>query len=314
MTEEIDLREILKLIIGNKKVIIAGTVICAILAGAVSLIIPPSYQSSLILEVGRIYLSPLAWTQEMEFLDDPEAAANLISSIGILSEVNRALNLGLSPRKIQKRLEVITFIEASKFLPILEVEYEGKSPRETVDVLNALAGIIVKRHEERYLPYQIGLEKRIRANRDKISAIDKIIAAQARYRELSQKYIDQGEVSAEEFSREFGELDSSGSTAVDMLYLQAAALSEKLNISTLTKFKAEMDMQIGEGRKEIADAEMDIADLQSRRGLSFMTRIVSPAIPIDKPVKPNRPLIVIIAAIIGAALMILIVTGREYLK
>ena len=264
MTEEIDMRLLLKLIIKQKKLIIGGTLICAILGGALSFLVPRAYQSSLILEVGRIYLSPRAWTQEMQFLEEPEAVANLMSSIGILSEINRRLDLGLRLKEIQKRLEVITFIEANKFLPILEVVFEGRSPREAVDVLNALAGIIVKRHEERYRPYRDGLEKRIQANRDKISAIDKIMIAQTIYRDLSQKYIEKGEVSADEFSRELGELDSSGSTAVDMLYLQGAALREKMNISTLTRFKAEMDTRIGEGRKEMANAEMEIADLQSR--------------------------------------------------
>ncbi len=211
-------------------------------------------------------------------------------------------------------MEVNTFIEANKFLPILEVIYEGRSPREAVDVLNALAGIIVIRHDERYRPYQTGLERKIQANREKIAAVEQIITAQTRYRDLSQQYIEKGEVSTDEFIQELGSLDSAASTAVDMLYLQGSALREKINISTLTKFKAEMDMRIGGGRKEIADAEMEIADLQIRLGLSFVTRIVSPAIPLDKPVKPNRPLIVLISLVIGFALMILIVSGREYLK
>jgi len=314
MNEEMDLRILIKLIIRRKKAIITGILVCVILALAGSFIIPSSYQSSLLLEVGRIYFSPRAGTEEMQLLEEPEAISNLISGIGILSEVNRDLDLGLRLKKLKKRLEVVAFTENKKILPILEVIYEGRSPREAVDILNTLAGIIIKRHEERYRPYQAGLEKKIQSNRDKISAIEQIIAAQTRYRELSQKYIKKGEVSAEEFSKDLDGLNSDVSTAVDMLYLQGAALREKLNISTLTRFKAEMDLRIGDGKKQIADAEMEIADLQSRLGLSFMTRIVSPAIPIDKPVKPNRPLTIIIAAIIGSALMILIVTGREYLK
>ena len=314
MTEEIDMRQLLKLIFKNKMVIIGGTLACVVLGGALSFLMPRAYQSSLIMEVGRIYLSPRMGTQEMQFLEAPESVDNLMSGIGILSEVNRDLDLGLRTKKLQKRLEVVTFVDAKKTLPILEVIYEGRSPREAVNVLNTLAGIIINRHKEMYRPYQGGLEKRIQSNRNKISAIEQIIAAQTSYRELAQKYIEKGEVSAEDFSKELGDLNSAGSTAVDMLYLQESALREKLNISTLTKFKAEMDLRIGEGKKEIADAEMEIADLQSRLGLSFMTRIVSPAVMVDKPVKPNRPLIVILAAVIGSGLMILIVTGREYLK
>lgn len=314
MTEEIDLRSLLKLILKQKKLIIAGTLVCIVLVLALSFLIPPTYQSSLILEIGRIYLSPRGWAQELQYLEEPDATANIMSGIGILAEINRKLELGLRLKSLRKKLEVTTFIENNKFLPILEVVYEGKSPRETVDFLNTLAGIIIKRHEEKYSPYRTGLEERIRFNREKISALEQYIAAQTSYRDLTQKYIDRGEVSAEEFSSELDKLNSTDSTALNMLYLQESALREKTNLSTLTQFKAAMDMGIGQGRKEIADAEMEIADLQSRLGLSYPTRIVSPAVPIDKPVKPNRFLLVPLAAIIGFVVMIVIIAGREYLR
>ena len=207
MTEEIDMRLLLKLIINKKKVIIGGILVCAVLAGGLSFLVAPSYQSSLILEVGRIYLSPRMGTRETQFMEEPEAVANLLSSIGILSQVNRELDLGLIPKKIQKHLEVNTFLEAEKFLPILEVIYEGRSPREAVDVLNALAGIIVVRHDERYRPYQTGLERKIQANREKISAVEQIITAQTGWRDLSQQYIEKGEVSTDEFIQELGNLN-----------------------------------------------------------------------------------------------------------
>lgn len=314
MTDEIDLRALLKLIVKKKKVIIGGTLGCIILAGAVSFMIPKLYQSSLILEVGRIYLSSSAWKQELQFIEEPAATATVMGSNGILESVRQRLKLDIPLKKIKNRLEIITFTEAREYLPILEVVFEGSSPRQSVDILNTLAGIIIDRHGEKYRPYQEAIEKRIQFNREKIVALEKIISAQVQYRELSQKYINKGEISADEFSRELGELDSSKPSAVDMLYLQGSALTEKQLITELTRFKAEMDMRIGQNQKEITDAEMEIVNLQSRLDLSSSTMIISPAVPIDRPVKPNKVLIIIIAAVIGFALMILVVSGREYLK
>ena len=114
MTEEIDMRLLLKLILRKKTIIITGALICAVLAGALSFLVPRTYQSSLIMEVGRIYLSPRMGTRELEFLEGPEATANLLSGIGILSEVNRELDLGLRLKQIQDRLEVVTFTEAGR--------------------------------------------------------------------------------------------------------------------------------------------------------------------------------------------------------
>ena len=132
MTDEIDLRALLKLIVKRKKIIIGGTLVCVILAGAVSYIIPRAYQSSLILEVGRIYLSSRAWKQELQFIEEPAATATVMGSKGILESVRRRLKLDIPLKKIQSQLEILTFIEANEDIPILEVAFEGSSPREAV--------------------------------------------------------------------------------------------------------------------------------------------------------------------------------------
>jgi capsular polysaccharide biosynthesis protein len=312
--EEIDLRSLLKLIYAKKKIIIFGTLACIILAGTFSFIIPKVYESSLILQVGTIYLSSNAWKQEMQFIEEPEATAKIMTGIGIMEKARQQLNLDLTPKQIKKSLEVTTFIEANEYLPILEVAYEASSPLETVAFLNALAGTVIDRHSRKNGAYRQGMEGKIKYNREKIVAFEKIISAQTRYRDLSQKYIDRGEISSEEFMKELGEVEFSSPSAVDMLYLQGSALTEKQHITELTQFKAELDMRIGQNQKEKADAEMEIVNLQSRLDLSSSTMIISPPVPIERPVKPNKPLIIIIAAVIGFALMILIVSGREYLR
>ena len=314
MPEEIDLRALLKLIIRKKKIILGGTLICVILAGGLSFIISKTYESSLILKVGRIYLSSPAWKPEMQFIEEPDATATVMGSKGILAEVRSRLKLNITLQEMKNQLEILTFVEASEYLPIIEVTYEAGSPRAAVEVLNALAAIIIDRHQKRYVPYQTGLEKRIEYNQEKISAIEKINSAQTKYRDLTQNYIASGEVSVEEFLKELGDLEASSPSAVDMLYLQGSALTEKQNITDLTRFKSEMDILIAKGEQAAADAGMEIADLQSRLGLSSPTMIVSPAVLVDKPVKPNKPLIFLVAAVVGFVIMVVLIAAREYLK
>ena len=314
MADDIDLKKLLKLIFREKKLIIGGTLGFIILVGAVSFIIPSVYESSMIMEVGRIYLSEKAWKQELQFIEEPQAAAEVIQSPGILDEVRRKLRSEMTLKSMQNRLEVNTFIEDKEYLPIVEITSEGDSPQQAVDILNTLAGIIIERHSDKYEAYRKGLEGRIKYDREKIDAIKKINAAQEQYRDLSQKYIDKGQISAEEFMKGLGKLESSSPSAVDMLYLQGSALTEKQHISDLTEFKAEMDMRIGQNQKEMADTEMAIVELQSRLALSSPTRIISPAVPVDRPVKPNRTIIIPLAAVIGFALMILLVTVRQYMQ
>lgn len=314
MDQEMDLRMLCKLIGKRWKGIVGGTIIFVVLALGASFLLPRVYESTLILEVGRLYLSAQAWTHELQFIEEPAASAEVLESYGVLEEIRRRLGLEVNLRSLGKMLEIETFLQDREYLPILDITAEGSTPREAVDILNALADLLIARHGEKYEVYRRGLEERIERTHEKIAAYRAIIAAQEQHRDLSQQYIDQGRTSVEEFVQDLSELDSSASNAVDMLYLQGSALAEKQNVTDLARFKAEMDIQIGQNRKEMADAEISIVELESRRELSTPTRIISPAVASNKPVKPNRSLIAALGAIVGFAVALLIAVGREYLR
>ncbi len=314
MAQEMDLRILIRLIGRRWKGIVLGTLLFVILAGAASFLVDRIYESTMILEVGRLYLSPQAWKNELEFIEEPEAVARMLESYGMLEEVRRQVKLDLGLRSLAKRLEVETFLEDRQYLPILKFTAEGASPGEAVKILNTLAELIITRHGEKYRVYRQGLKERIERTREKIAAYRAIISAQEQHRDLSQQYIDQGRTSIEEFLQDLSEFDSSASNAVDMLYLQGSALAERQNVTDLARFKAEMDIEIGLNRKEMADAEIGIVELETRRDLSTPTRIISPAVAADRPVKPNRALIVALAAVVGFSLVLLIAVGREYIR
>jgi capsular polysaccharide biosynthesis protein len=314
MSEEMDLKRIIKIIGRHKKFIITITVAAAIIAGGISLLLPKEYRSSLILEVGKLYLSSTSWINEIQLIENPEAVAAILESDGIINEVREKLRLDIPLEDFRGQLEVNTLGEKTAYLPVLEIACDSQSPQESVDVLNALADKIVRRHAQKYRLYRDALERSVKYTGEEISAIEKIISAQDQYKQLSQKYIDKGEVTAEDFSRELNELDASAQSAVDLLYLQGSALGAKNHITGLTRFQAEMDLRVGEDQKAIADLRMQIVDFTTRLDLSSPTEIRSPAVLPEIPVKPKKRMIVIIGLVLGLLGSSLIAIFREYIN
>jgi len=81
---EVDLMEYLKVLWKWKYLIIFGTLICAVVAGAVSLLLPRVYETTEIIEVGKVVGSSLA---------DVNSVKIIMESESFVSEVIQALNL-----------------------------------------------------------------------------------------------------------------------------------------------------------------------------------------------------------------------------
>ena len=308
-----ELKDYLKVIRQRIKFIILVTLLIMMIAGIISFILPEVYQSSLFLEVGRIYLGSPS-EKSPQFLEEPETVAELIVSEGALNEVRRRLKIDELLTGIRDSLEVNTFLKEKEYLPILKITCQNTKPEQTVEVLNALSAIIIKRHAQKYTLYQIALENKIELNRQKITSIEKTIAAQGQYMELSQKYINKGEDDSDEFSKDLTELQPSESSPLDILFFQSSALSEKMHVTELTRWKAEMDVETWKNYKEIADNKMKIVDLKSQMELSSPTEIISPAVLPEKPFKPKKKLIILIAGLLGMAFSTLFVFFQEYMK
>lgn len=314
MTEEMDLKAMCRLIWERKNFIIGATFVCIILAGAAGLILPRKYEASLILEIGDMHLSPKFGRPGPKLIEGPVETAGVMRGAGTLDRARQSLNLDMSIEVLRRRLEVITYFEANAYLPILKVSFEGDTPSGAVEVLNALTDIIVERHADRSRPYWEWAEEQVITLRQKCEALETIIAAQARSRKLFQNYIDRGEVSAEEFMKELGDLDLSQPTAVDLLYLQGTALTEKQQVAQVTQFQAELDMSIAVNEQELAVAKLEISDILGLTGLSKPTAIVSPAVFPERPSSPKKALLMAVAGLLGLSVSILGVFFREYLK
>ncbi|MDQ7837091.1 MAG: Wzz/FepE/Etk N-terminal domain-containing protein [Thermodesulfobacteriota bacterium] len=132
--DEIDLWAYLGVLWKRKVLILSITLLCAISAAVISLLLPKSYRSELILSVGCI--------GNMGSIDDVNNVAAQIKSRPFLATVIQ--KNGLKP----KHLNINASVERNTNL--INVQTEAESPEQAVAIVNAVANEVVERHKVRF--------------------------------------------------------------------------------------------------------------------------------------------------------------------
>ncbi len=316
--EELKLNDYLRIITQNRRLIIWGTVLCILIAGILSFILPRVYQAQLLLEVGRIYLPPAREnaTQEVEFIEEPKAAAEVLRSEALLYQVREELGLDIPIEKMRGNLEVITFPEERGSVkmgsPLIEIIYQGNPPPVAVQVLGLLAAEIVAEHSQTYQDNVDALRSRIKNLEGKIADLQKVVDQQEAYRRQS---IEQAALISEkvsEFERKSQDLNVGELSNTEAIFLNSAASNQERILTSLNDAMAAAEVAIGENQEKIGDYRDEIANLTNLANLCRNTRIRSePVIP-EKPIRPNKALNIAIGGLLGLALTVGIAFFREY--
>ena len=95
--EEVDLMDYLEVIWRWKYLILLGTFVCAIVAGVVSLSLPKLYETTEVVEIGKVRDNLLA---------DVNAVESIMMSESFTNQVISKLNLDESPARLLKRIKV----------------------------------------------------------------------------------------------------------------------------------------------------------------------------------------------------------------
>ena len=310
--EELNLQDYLSVIKKKRWLIIGGLVIGLVVGGVATLILPRVYQSQLIMEVGRIYLPPAKEKpkQEIEFLEEPDATAEILKSDALIFQVRRKLNLDVPLTKMRKDLEVITFREdvspAKMGSPLVEVIYRGSSPENVVNVLTDLAQFVIETHQKRYLDNISALESRVVNQEEKISGIQKVIDRQVALREEIKEQVKLLTEKVSGFDKNMDPQQSSKMTQVEVLFFNSYTSNQERIVSTLNDALAEIDTSISENQEKIGDFKDDIANIRNLANLCQRTRIRSQAILPAKPIKPDLWLNLILGALAGLVLTVII--------
>ena len=296
--DEISLKEIVQVLGKRKKFIIGGTLICVLIAGGVSFLMPKTYQSSLMLKIGQIYLPPDTTKKDVELIEKASLLAEEIGSGALLEKVWMKSKEDIPERKrLKAQMEAEIFEKGT--LPLIKVYCQSRDPLEAFKLLTGVGEMIIDCHSHKYEANRRALEVLIDNLQEKIKATEKVITAQSQYRQEVLKFSQEGENSLDEFRNKLSKLQSSQVTPMELLFLQTSSLNENRLITELNQIQAELMISIEENQKMIADYRDTIATLELRLALSTPTKVIKPSTLHTAPVRPNKKLITIIAAVLG---------------
>ena len=310
--EDIELRDYLSILNRKKWFIVGGTLACLVLSAIISLLLPRIYQSSLIIEVGKIYLPPHpeGGRQEVEFIEEPDATGEVVMSEAVLEQVRKDLNLDVLLKELRDELGVKTFLEdvspTKMGSPLVEITCENRSPETAVDILNALAAIIIVDQKQKYLDNRRALEDRSANLRGSIKEMEAVIGNQRLKREELQKEIDAsaGKISA--YEEKINDLDTTTLRPVEVLFLGSYTANIFKTVSMFTDAIVDIDFNIANAMETIADFREQIPILENLVNLSSETAVRSQAVLPEKYIKPQIGFNIALGGFIGLVLTVVI--------
>lgn len=140
--EEVDLIDYLGTIWRRKWLIVLGTFTCILVVGVVSWLLPPSYQTELILKIGKV--STVEYVMREIMIEDPDnVKTRLMSKPFLFSIIERnQLQLEMKPKDLKAKAEVVS--------NMVKFSIQARSPEETVFLINSVAEDIIEQHRKKF--------------------------------------------------------------------------------------------------------------------------------------------------------------------
>jgi uncharacterized protein involved in exopolysaccharide biosynthesis len=145
--DDIDPWKYLQVLWKRRGIILSVILLCIFIAVIISLFLPKRYQSELLLKVGNV-----GNVRNVEAISTPieneKAVVELIKSKPFLvTVINKNLDKwgkSISPKELNLK---VTLEGDSR---LIRIRAEGKSPQQSVEIVNAIAGEIIIRHKNKY--------------------------------------------------------------------------------------------------------------------------------------------------------------------
>jgi len=300
-------------------IIIGGTIFLIAITALISFLLPPVYESSMIVEAGKLYPVPeTGIRKETELIEEPMAMAELLKSGEFLDNTRKKLNLDLTLEQMEKRITVEQIVALTRFQrsesTLIQVIWEGSSPQLCVEVLNSLADQLIEQHRQLYNVAMKIFADRINSQERQIIASEKIIDNQKKYQEVMKKRLVMIEASITDFEEEIGKLDFSKADMNELLFFKASINSLKEQLIEIETEINEAEINIGEQEEIIRESRDWIANIEGYMGLSRNTEIRSRPVLPDEPIKPDKVLNMIMAAVLGLLLTVIFVFFGHYAR
>jgi len=287
-----------------KLLIILIAVVCAVTSGVVSFVLPKIYQSSAILEVGRVPRHRGTGREEIEPIEDIESVSEVVESDEMLSKIKEKFNLRTTLGGIRARLDVEPilgkYIGSRLQARLIKITFEDRDPRLTVDILNTLSDLLIEQHLKEYQASIKSLDEEINNSQDEISLQDD-------YQKVVREQIKVVEKAIAETKKELSRLSLKNISPLEVLFLR----------STLR----DQEERIADFHRELKDVELSIQHLKNKivylehmRAVSENTKVRDKPIKPDAPVRPRKKLNAIIGGVVGLVAAIILAFFFEYLQ
>jgi len=302
--QNVELIDYLRVFWKWKLLIILITVVCAITSGVVSFVLPKIYQSSAILEVGRVPRYRGASREQIEPIEDIESVSEVLESDEILSKIRGKFNLQTTLGGIRAGLDVEPilgeYIGSRLQARLIKITFEGRDPQLTVDVLNILSDSLIKQHLQEYQASIESVDEEINNSQDEISL-------QNDYQKVVREQIKVAEKAIAETRKELSQLNLKNLSPLEVLFLR----------STLR----DQEEIIADFHEEIKDVQLSIQLLKNKvvylehmRAVSENTKVRDRAVTPNTPIRPRKKLNTIIGGVVGFVVAIMLAFFFEYLQ
>jgi len=302
--QNVELIDYLRVFWKWKRLIILITVVCAVTSGVVSFVLPKIYQSSVIVEIGRIARHRGTDREQIEPIEDIESISEVLESDEMLSKIKEKLNLHTTLERIRALLDVEPilgkYIGSRLQARLIKITFEDHDPQLTVDVLNTLSDSLIEQHLQEYQASIESVDEEINNSQEEINL-------QNDYQKMVREQIKVAEKAIAETRKELSQLSLKNISPLEVLFLR----------STLR----DQEKIIADFHRELKDVELSIQHLKNKvvylehmRAVSENTKVRDKAVTPDTPVRPRKKLNTIIGGVVGFVVAIMLAFFFEYLQ
>jgi uncharacterized protein involved in exopolysaccharide biosynthesis len=322
--DEIELIDILRVVWKWKYLILAGTLVCALLAGVISLNQPKVYRIDMVLQ------APVAGIDAIGrkiYIDSPQNIKTLIEA----EVFNRKIldNLKNPNSTVPKSLKFKVVIP--KQSDSLMISYEAVNVDLAIAILEQLAKQMLEKYNEVLGKYRNNYETEFQLRKNEISAINSA-------NKISVKHIEKVKKRINELLLETKKIDAKIKLLIDEQnkYLSNADQQEKQNATVLYNsliqqlttmrmiYKNEIDdyymqaerdniqLKSKQNRADILLAK--IREIKNKMNSMQNIQLIKSPISNRRPIKPKTKLNVMLASVAGLFMMLFLSFFLEYLS
>lgn len=333
--QEVNLRDYIRVIKKRKKTILLLFFIAVIATTVVSFVLPPVYEARLALKIGNIIDID---TLEKELIESPIAASQFLKGPQILIEAMKELKLPYTLEEFGKKILIEPVRETED---LVQIKVDVNSPGEAVNIANYIGARLLERHKEIKKLHESKVEilarydENIKETRDQLllmkneidtakKEMEKLeVSLEALSKEIENRMKDSESLSEAEASILIGRLNDMRNRWENYRSNIAGRqqrydnLLEKIRETQLkrTEFQRTKEQRYDTLMGELRQAQMEKTRLERINSVKmYNTEILVAAEEPKAPIKPNKLLNILVAAVVGLIIGLGLAFSLEYFE